>query len=153
MKRKLPPWMRKLILFLIAALTLQAFFAGVRFLSSKKISLHQPEEEIAKIELGYSPWYEDRILYTLDKEEYDVFLESLTKIRWFKSTSPQGDIGSLHVQITYSDDSVEMIGVYSSCYKSAGIHDHGGWYYIPEEDLYELFSNYCDLSALPYLSH
>lgn len=136
------------ILFSLTGCADKSFSIGPLF--GKEIALHRPAEEISQIEFGYSPWDEDLIIYKLDEEEHEAFLVSLLDLKLFKRSSPSGHHGALYVQITYSDGSVEILGSSSLRYTSGETEDHDGWYYLMEEDLYELFSQYTDLSALPY---
>ena len=123
---------------------------GIHSLFGKDISLHQPMEEISLIEFGYSPWDENQIIYELSETEQEAFLGSLLSLKCHKRSSPSGHHGALYIQITYDDGSVEILGSSSLRYISGEHEEHDGWYYLMEEDLYTLFSEYTDLSALPY---
>lgn len=116
-----------------------------------RINLHQPLEEINHVELVYSPFGENQVLYTLESDEIESFFDSFLQIKLHKHLSPQDVGGSLIVRIVYSDDSVELLGTSSICYETGEELIHDGWYYLSHNDLYSLFSQYIDLSILPYI--
>lgn len=140
--------MKKVFLcFLGALLLLIAFFSFLSPNSRKKqLTLMQPDVEIKQIDLGYSPWRENKIIYTLKPGEFDEFLNELRSIKLRKNTSPKGEYGTLYVQITYSDGAVEILGSLSCFYFTEDTKQHDGWYYLLEDDLYSLFSKYVNLS-------
>lgn len=116
---------------------------------TQKIALHQPESEIVQINLVYSPFNEYEVIYTLEGEEIAPFLDALLDTKLHKNLSPHNIGGGLIAQIVYSDGSVELLGSWSVGYCSNGELEHDGWYYVYEKELYELFSDYVDLSRLP----
>ena len=136
---------KKRIIIYISILILCLLFL-FRFSSQEKISLRQPDSEINQIDLGYSPWRENKIIYTLEPDEFDGFLNELCSINLRKNTSPKGEYGTLYVQITYSDGAVEILGSLSCFYFTEDTKQHDGWYYLLEDDLYSLFSKYVNLS-------
>lgn len=136
---------KKRIIIYISILILCLLFL-FRFSSQEKISLRQPDSEINQIDLGYSPWRENKIIYTLEPDEFDGFLNELRSINLRKNTSPKGEYGTLYVQITYSDGAVEILGSLSCFYFTEDTKQHDGWYYLLEDDLYSLFSKYVNLS-------
>ena len=139
---------KKRIIIYISILILCLLFL-FRFSSQEKISLRQPDSEINQIDLGYSPWRENKIIYTLEPAEFDGFLNELHAIRLRKNTSPKGEYGTLYVQITYSDGAVEILGSLSCFYFTEDTKQHDGWYYLLEDELYSLFSKYVNLSSYP----
>lgn len=140
--------MKKVFLCFLGALLL--LIALLSFLSpnsrKKQLTLMQPDTEIMQIDLGYSPWRENKIIYTLEPAEYDGFLNELHSIRPRKNMSPKGEYGTLYVQITYSDGAVEILGSLSCFYFTEDTKLHDGWYYLLEDELYSLFSKYVNLS-------
>lgn len=120
-----------------------------RYSNHEKLSLRQSNSEIKQIDLGYSPWRENKIIYTLEPAEFDGFLNELHAIRLRKNTSPKGEYGTLYVQITYSDGAVEILGSLSCFYFKEDTKQHDGWYYLLEDDLYTLFAQYINLSSYP----
>lgn len=107
----------------------------------------QPDPAIKQIDLGYSPRRENKIIYTLEPDEIDEFLNELRSIKLRKNTSPKGEYGTLYVQITYSDGAVEILGSLSCFYFKENTKQHDGWYYLLEDELYSLFSKYVRISA------
>lgn len=131
----------KRIKTLILILLLLAVTTGC----TQDIVLHQPESEIVQIDLVYSPFGENQILYTIMGEDISGFLDNLQELRLYKHTSPQNIGGSFFVQIIYADDSTELLGTASVGYISNGVLEHDGWYYLSYDDLFTLFSEYTDL--------
>lgn len=113
------------------------------------IALHQQQAEIVQINLVYSPFGENEVLYTLTGEEIQTFLDKLLELKLHKNSGPQDIGGTLFVQIIYSDASEELLGTASVGYTSNGTLEHDGWYYLAHDDLFALFSEYIDLSSLP----
>ncbi len=150
MQRSVQP--RKKVIWLLAIVLLVVCILSVNsiFRRNNRVVLHQAREAIVNIELGYSPWRENRIIYSLEKDEFDVFLDALDKLKCYKNSSPRGEHGSLYIQITYIDDSIEILGSSSFRYMSPQIEDHDGWHYLLEEDLYALFSQYLDLTPFSF---
>lgn len=118
---------------------------------TQSIVLHQPESEIIRIDLVYSPFGEEEILYTLTGEEIPGFLDELLELKLHKNASPQNIGGGLIVRIVYSEGSAELLGTASVGYMDGGALEHDGWYYLDGEDICDLFSEYVDFSQLPYL--
>jgi hypothetical protein len=116
---------------------------------AQKLSLRQPRSEIVQINLVYSPFNEYEVIYMLEEDEIVPFLDVLLDTKLHKNLSPHNVGGGLIVQIVYSDGSVELLGSWSVGYWSNGKLEHDGWYYVYEKELYELFSNYVDLTRLP----
>ena len=139
---------KKRIIIYISILILCLLFLS-HFSSHEKLSLRQPDNEIKQIDLGYSPWRENKIIYTLKPDEFDGFINELHSIRPRKNTSPKGEYGTLYVQITYSDGAVEILGSLSCFYFKGDTKLHDGWYYLLEDDLYSLFYKYINLSSYP----
>ena len=150
MTKRMTLSLRRLFILSLFVLALWFVCSNIHLLFAKNISIHQPIEEICQIEFGYSPWDENLVIYKLDATEHDMFIASLLELKCFKRSSPSGHHGSLYVQITYYDGSVEILGSSSLRYMSGKQEEHDGWYYLMEEDLYELFSQYTDLSKFPY---
>lgn len=143
--------MKKVFLCFLGALLL--LIALLSFLShnnrKKQLTLMQPDSEIKQIELGFSPWRENKIIYTLEPDEFDGFLNELHSIKVRKNMSPKGEYGPLYVQITYTDGAVEILGSLSCFYFTEDTKQHDGWYYLLEDELYSLFSKYVNLSSYP----
>ena len=118
---------------------------------TQSITLHQPESEIIQIDLVYSPFGENEILHTITGEDISGFLDDLLELKLYKNSSPQNIGGGLIVQVVYSEGSVELLGTSSVGYISDGVMEHDGWYYLDGEDIGDLFSEYVDISQLPYL--
>lgn len=152
MIKEIVPWLRKFIVYVIAALILQCLLANLPWFFSKKIVLQQPMEKISRIDLMYGLQTRKRSLCTLEGAEIDDFLDSLMKLRSIKHFVPQGEDGDWYVRIVYFDGSVEILGNISFRYITADSVEHNGWYHLDEEDLYKLFSEYVDSSKLPSLS-
>ena len=116
---------------------------------AQPIALHQPESEILQIDLVYSPFGEQEVLYTLAEEEMGPFLDALFELNVYKSWSPQNIGGTFTVCITYKDGSAEILGNASIGYLSNGTLEHDGWYSLSSDDLRSLFTEYADLSLYP----
>lgn len=136
--------MKKVFLCFLGALLLLITFFSFLSPNSRKnqLTLMQPDAEIQQIDLGYSPWRENQIIYTLDHDEFDGFLKELRSIKVRKNLNPKGEYGSLYVQITYADGAVEVLGSLSCFYFKGDTKQHDGWYYLLEDELYSLFSKY-----------
>ena len=150
MRKQIHPLIKILFILSLFVFALWLVCSNIHLLFAKNISIHQPAEEISQIEFGYSPRGENLIIYELDETEHMLFLDSLLALKRFKRSSPSGHHGSLYVQITYNDGSVEILGSSSLRYMSGELEEHDGWYYLMEDDLIKLFSKYTDLSKLPY---
>lgn len=141
--------MNRKMYFLFVVVLLAVIFTGC---GSRDISLHQSADAVDKIELLYSPFHEYEVLYTLTDEEISGCMEKVSQLVLQKHTSPQDVGGSLILRITYSDGSVESLGSWSVSYESGGKLEHDGWYYVSQDDLYDLFSQYLEPSQLADLS-
>lgn len=146
MRRSVPS--KKKVIWLLFVVLLVVCILSANNISHRnnRVVLHQAREAIVNIELGYSPWRENEIIYSLDKDEFDVFLNALDNLKCYKNSSPRGEHGSLYIQITYIDNSIEILGSSSFRYMSSEIEEHDGWHYLLEEDLFALFSQYLDLT-------
>lgn len=135
------------IFFAVPPILVALYFKSLE----EEIVLHQPEEEIVQIDLVYAPDYQFDVLYTLKTEEYTDFLNELMDLKLHKNTQPLEGYGVLVVQLTYSDGARELLGARSVSYCTDDGVKNNGWYYLSSKELYVLFSEYIDLSHLPYL--
>ena len=138
--------MKRIIVYILILLLVAAIASCARS-CVQDISLSQPVDQIEQIELVYSPWRENKILYALTEEEIEPFLESLFSYKLHKCNEPRDIGGSLYVKICYSDVDIEIIGTSSVGYTSDGELVHDGWFYISYDDIEELFSMYVEVPA------
>lgn len=134
--------MKKILVCVLALLLL-----GTSTGCTQNITLHQSKSDIVRIDLVYSPFGENEVLYTLSNDEISTFWEKLMTLKLHKASSPQNIGGTLSIQIIYADTSVEILGTASVGYlPQKAPMEHDGWYYIMYDDLYALFSEYIDFS-------
>ena len=128
----------------VLALFLFVAFTGC----TQNLTLHQSQSDIVQIDLVYSPFGENEVLYTLGDDEISTFLDKLMALKLHKASSPQDIGGTLSIQIIYANTSVEILGTASVGYlPQNGPMEHDGWYYLMYDDLYALFSEYIDFSV------
>jgi len=131
-----------IIMFVVLSMILSAC-------SDNTVVLHKTENEIVQVNLLYDAFGENELLYTLQDNEIASFVKTVSNIKLHKNLSPQDIGGSLIIEIVYSDNSCEILGDCSIGYLSNGTLEHDGWYYVSDDDLYDMFSVYIDISLLP----
>ena len=113
--------------------------------------LRQPKENIEEIELLRFIDNEHVTIYTLEKKQFDGFVEevcalNVSNIRGY----PTDNCGLLVVRIYYSNGDIEMFGneaiKYTTMKGDIYIDD---WHSVLYADLYNLFTKYVDVSGLP----
>jgi hypothetical protein len=118
--------------------------------TSSPVSLHQDAGNVVRIDLLYSPFGEQALLHSLEGDALPDFLTALGELSLRKNGSPQDIGGSLIIHIIYADGSIDLLGDSSVGYCTGGIWEHDGWYCVDSDDMYAFFSEYTDLSDLPY---
>jgi len=116
---------------------------------SSKVSLHQPVEEIVRIDFLYSPFNEFEVLKTLSIDEISACIEDILQMNIHRNSSPSAAGGTYIVKITYSDGAVEFLGSWSVSYTYGEVTEHDGWYFISEDDLHDLFAKYINSFQIP----
>ena len=140
--------MKKYILFVILIMIVLVFALN----RGETVTLHQSVEEVVKVDFLRTHNYIEKVIYTLEEDEIPDCMESVLKLPIKKSWSPDQPGGHYIIQITYTDGSVESLGNWSISYFSGGELEHDGWYYVPKDDLYDLFSRYLDAEGLAEIS-
>ena len=136
--------MKKYILLVILIMIVLVFSLN----RGETVTLHQSVEEVVQIDFLYKPSHQAEVVYTLTDEEFPGCIDTILELPIHKSWQPNDIGGTYIIQITYSNGDVEILGSLSVGYYSGGTLDHDGWYYVSEDDLYELFSRYLDAEGL-----
>lgn len=115
--------------------------------------VHQPVENVAKIELLDTHLHDVVVLYTLNESEIPEFWEKLTALEFGRYINDPSTIyGILAVKIYYRDGYVDIIGADINDYNNPSGKSiaRDGWYYVKDRNDYvELFAQYVDASLLP----
>lgn len=111
---------------------------------SYPISLHQDTNNIIRIELIKRTTEDSTMEYTLSEDEIDEFIASLLEMSCYVQHPPCTVYGRLLVQLHYKNGDIEIIGTGAIGYKTSVSEEINGKYYVPLDNMYELFDMYFD---------
>lgn len=115
--------------------------------------LHQPSNQIAKIELLDTHAHDMVLLYELEGSEFDSFVQKLESIKFQRYVNdPQTYYGIVAVKITYQNGWHDILGTHFNKYCTPeGINTASdGWYYCSDNEFFiALFCQYVDPATIP----
>lgn len=114
------------------------------------VPLHQPAENVRKIEIFDTSLKTEKLLYTLDETEIPAFMDQLQELKAGKFVNdPILEYGIVAVRITYADGYADTLGPEHCDYLSPSGEDKArGWYYMDEDLFLELIARYVDSSLI-----
>lgn len=115
--------------------------------------VHQPKENVVKIELLDTHDNKKRLLYTVQQDELSFVWDAVTGFEYCRAHSePSTEYGKLAVRIYYHDGYSDIIGMRSNRYltptDTMALSDYG-FYLLDESDFINLFSRFIDPKLLP----
>jgi len=132
------------ILILAAVCFYGRFFLDLFDVIKYKPPLSQSIENIVQINLLDSSGEQFLVRRSLTGEEMTLFIEELMAVQAGRyANDPVTEFGDETIKICYQDGGYDLLGDKVKFYDAAGESlNTRGWYYIPQDDLHRLFSEY-----------